>query len=134
MSIRSKLHHQWQEFKNDEPGKRFENQHDRMKKESRGLLIAQTLIGALLLAGGIVLLFIPGPGLLVMVFGLALIAGISRPLAKLLDRGEPPVRRAGHRAKVWWQHASRGAHASIIALAVVLASGAGFAAYHVWLA
>ncbi|HEY4179145.1 MAG TPA: PGPGW domain-containing protein [Kofleriaceae bacterium] len=134
MSVRAKLQHQWREFKNDQPGKRFENQHDRMAKESRGLLVAQTVIGALLLVGGIILLFIPGPGLLLMVFGLALIAGISRSLARLLDRAEPPVHRAAHRAKLWWKHASTAVHAALIAGAGVIASAAAFVAYRVWFA
>jgi hypothetical protein len=87
------LAQQWRSFKNDEPGKRFIHQRERMKKEGRGLTVALVALGALLFAGGVVLLFIPGPGLVLIVFGLALVSGVSSKLARLLYRTEPPVRR-----------------------------------------
>ena len=95
----SSLAQQWRSFKNDEPGKRFMHQRERMKQEGRGLAIALVALGILLLAGGFVLLFIPGPGLLLIVFGLALVAGVSSPLARLLDRTEPKLRRFGRRLR-----------------------------------
>lgn len=133
MSTLAKLESQWKAFKHDEPGHRFEHQHERMKKEGRALRVATTTLGAIFLAGGIVMLFIPGPGLLVAIFGLALIAGVSERLARLLDRIEPPLRRAGRRAKRWWSHAPMVSKVPLIALALALAGAAAFGAYRAWI-
>jgi hypothetical protein len=42
--------------------------------------------GLLLIAVGLALLVLPGPGLLVATFGLAMLAGESRRVANLMDR------------------------------------------------
>ncbi|MGE0398943.1 MAG: hypothetical protein AB7T06_19695 [Kofleriaceae bacterium] len=132
MSARAKLERQWKAFKHDEPGHRFEHQHERMKKRGRAFLVATTTLGALLLAGGLVMLFIPGPGILVAVFGLALIAGVSGRLAHGLDRAEPVVRRWARRAKRWWSRATVPAKAAVIAVAAIAAAAAALAAYRLW--
>jgi hypothetical protein len=134
MSALAKLESQWKAFKHDEPGHRFEHQHERMKQQGRALLVGTTTLGAILLVGGIVLLFIPGPGPLVSIFGLALLAGVSGTLARMLDRAEPPVRRWARRAKQRWTRASMPAKAALIALAVAAAGAAAFGAYRVWIA
>lgn len=134
MSALAKLESQWRAFKHDEPGHRFEHQHERMKKQGKGLLVGAAIVGGLLVAAGIVLLFIPGPGLLVSIFGLALVAGVSGRLARVLDRIEPPVRRAAKRAKRWWARASTPTKVALIAIAVALAGAAASGAYRVWIA
>lgn len=134
MSARAKLESQWKAFKHDEPGHRFEHQRVRMKENGRGLRVATTVIGSLLVASGLVMLFIPGPGLLVSFFGLALIAGVSRRLAHLLDRMEPVARRWAHRAKAAWKGASIPAKVALIAMAVGLAGAAAYGMYRWWLA
>ena len=68
-------------------GQRFRAHYDRLQQRPH---ILRTLLmiglGLLLLALGMVLLVLPGPGLLVGFVGAALIAGESRPAARLLDR------------------------------------------------
>ena len=61
----AKLEHQWREFAHDKPGQRFENQHRRLKRGGRAVSVGMAVVGALLVASGVVLLFVPGPGLLV---------------------------------------------------------------------
>lgn len=51
-------------------------------------------LGLLLLALGLVMLVLPGPGVLVGFAGAALIAGESRPAARLLDRIDLGLSRA----------------------------------------
>lgn len=97
------LKDQWRAFKHDEPGERFQRQHDRMQQCSHGLRVAQAIAGGILTLAGIVLLFIPGPGLLVMLFGLALLVGLSSTLASLLDRAEPALRREAARMHRGWR-------------------------------
>jgi len=68
-------------------GQRFRAHYDRMQQRPhlvRTLLVVGS--GLLLLALGMVMLVLPGPGLLVGFAGAALIAGESRPAARLLDR------------------------------------------------
>ena len=130
----AKLEQQWRAFKHDSPGHRFEHQHDRMKKSGKGFLVGAAIVGGLLVAGGVVLLFIPGPGLLLMVFGLALVAGVSKPLAKVLDRAEPVVRRWARAAKQWWKQAPIAVKIGIGAIALGLAGAAAYAAYRMWFA
>ena len=95
-----------------------------MKRQSKAVRFGALALGALLVAGGIVMLFVPGPGLLVSVFGLALFAGHSRRLARALDRAEPPLRRRARAVKRWWKARSRPVQVLIIAMVVLAAADA----------
>jgi len=68
-------------------GSRFRVYHERL--EQRPNLMRTMLVvggGLILLALGMIMLVLPGPGLLVAAIGLALIAGESMWVARLLDR------------------------------------------------
>ena len=54
------------------------------------------LIGLVLLLGGLLLLVLPGPGLLCLIAGLALLGADLPPLSAALDRGELQLR-------AWWR-------------------------------
>jgi hypothetical protein len=125
MSALAKLESQWKAFKHDAPGRRFEHQHERMKQNGRAWIVGTASLGAILLFGGIVMLFIPGPGLLVAIFGLALMAGVSESLAKALDRAEPALREKVNAAKTSWRTASRAEKGVLIGIgaAYVIAIG-----------
>lgn len=101
------LRSDWKCFKRDPAGERFERQHDRTRKRSPALRIALAVLGGLLIAGGVVLLFIPGPGLPVALLGVALVASASRRMARWLDRVEPALRRRWTRTKRWWKRRRR---------------------------
>src|SRR5262245_53526438 len=73
-----------------------------MKHRPRSHSLLAAIVGVLLRAAGGVLLFIPGPGRLLVVFGLALIASHSRRLSRLLDRAEPWLRSLARRVKRRW--------------------------------
>ena len=68
-------------------GSRFRAHYERMKTRPS---LMRTLIaigvGLVLLAAGLVMLVLPGPGLLVGTIGAALIAGESLLVARVLDR------------------------------------------------
>jgi uncharacterized protein (TIGR02611 family) len=59
-----------------------------------------TLVGVVLIAVGIVLLVLPGPGLLVMAVGLAVLATEYPAAQRLLDRIKGSVPVAAARARV----------------------------------
>ncbi len=129
-SLMQHLRREWRAFRGDSPGQRFKNQHRRMREAGSAKLRALAIgLGVVLLAGGVVLLFVPGPGLIVVVFGLALLAGESRTLAGLLDRAEPHVRRWHAGLRRWWGRRGWPARAAIIAGLAVLAAGAALLAW-----
>jgi hypothetical protein len=82
--------------------------------------------------GGIALLFIPGPGLLVILFGMGLLGGQSKTLARGLDRVEPPVRRAGRRLVRGFKRRSRVTQVMLVAIAALIAAAAAYGMYAWW--
>jgi hypothetical protein len=68
-------------------GTRFEARYRRLHGRHHPLrAFALAGLGLLLVAGGLVLLVLPGPGILVAAMGAALIAGESKTAARWLDR------------------------------------------------
>jgi hypothetical protein len=123
---------EWRAFKRDQPGKRFENQRRRMRNGPRALMVGQVVLGVLLIAGGGVLLVVPGPGLLFIVFGLALIAGLSKRLAGVLDRMEPPVRRAATATRDRWRALPMLAKVGLGAVAALVVAAFAYGMYRLW--
>ncbi|CAN5894395.1 hypothetical protein BH11MYX3_BH11MYX3_40800 [soil metagenome] len=103
-SMLSSMKRDWKAFKHDAPGTRFVAQNGRLQKRGTAAKVGLAIAGTVLLLGGVVLLFIPGPGLLVIVFGLALLAGLSSRLARTLDRAEPPLRQHAKQMRRGWHH------------------------------
>lgn len=97
----------WQHFKADPPGQRFVRQRERANRRSRAQTILFLVLGLVMVAGGIVLLVFPGPGIPLIVLGLALIASVSQRLARVLDRAEPALRRRWAAIKRWWKQRRR---------------------------
>lgn len=118
----AEVKHEWREFRHDTPGERFHNHRARMQKKSRKHAAVTIALGVLLLAGGFILLFIPGPGLLLIVFGLALVATHSTRLSDLLDRGEPALRRFGRRTVAGWKALPKWNKAALVTGGLVLLS------------
>jgi hypothetical protein len=76
-------------------GTRFRAYHERLAQRPnvmRTLLVVG--LGLILLALGMIMLVLPGPGLLVAAIGAALIAGESLTVARLLDRVDLCLTRA----------------------------------------
>ena len=87
----------WTALQQSEPGHRFQDRYNRRHAEDSGLkkfwgpvIIG---IGLLIIGVGILLLVIPGPGWVTITLGLALIAGESLMLAKILDVLELIIRK-----------------------------------------
>jgi hypothetical protein len=90
--LKRHLHH----FRHAEPGERFERlyreeERDRKSPAVRVLLIAVALV---VIAGGVVLMPLPGPGILIVAVGAGFLAMQSLAVARLLDRLEPKLRAA----------------------------------------
>jgi hypothetical protein len=79
-------------------GTRFRAYHERLAQRPnlmRTLLVVGS--GLILLALGLILLVLPGPGLLIAAIGAALIAGESLTVARFLDRIDSRVTRIWRR-------------------------------------
>ncbi len=104
-------HSRWHDFRRSRPGRRFQDAHARhLENELRVQGLRRWLLiglGFLLTVGGVVLLAFPGPGLLVALIGVSLIAREFLSVACLLDRAELALRPASLRARRWWRRTVR---------------------------
>lgn len=81
---------EWEAFRRSSPGQRFRERFERMKAVPRPAheRIARCLLGVIVMLVGIVLIPLPGPGWLIVGFGLTLLAQESRRIADFCDRVE----------------------------------------------
>jgi uncharacterized membrane protein YbaN (DUF454 family) len=119
MAALAEVKEEWRHFRSDEPGERFRRHRERMQLKSRTHGIVALALGVLLIAVGVVLLFLPGPGTPLIVFGTGLFASHSLRLSNALDRAEPKVRARSHRAIGWWRARSRAERGLLIAGAIL---------------
>jgi hypothetical protein len=90
------------EIIHSQPGRRFQERYRRMhsKGTSAWKRCAFVAAGILLTLVGVFFLAVPGPGIPILVVGLALVAQESSTLARGLDRTEVRLRR-------WWKKVRR---------------------------
>ena len=87
-------HPSWRDFWSARPGERFTRRYERLDGRGRhpvGRLLRGAL-GMLLVALGIVFGLLPGPGFVPALAGLALLAGESQRIARVLDGLEVRLR------------------------------------------
>lgn len=88
------LKQEWRALSHSRPGKRFQTRYEKKQRGGRSRGRTLKLAAAIaLIAVGIVLLVIPGPGSVLMVVGAAMLAEESARVARALDAGEMRVRR-----------------------------------------
>jgi uncharacterized protein (TIGR02611 family) len=87
----------WQRFKQSKPGHRFQDHHYRCQRAYRSRSYLRGLFGIawglLVVVGGVIAVPAPGPGWLIILLGLGVIAGESLFFARSLDRVEVILRR-----------------------------------------
>ena len=86
----------WKILRENRPGNRFQARYryrENQSVSSRVKRVVKIIIGIALIPLGILLWFVPGPGWLIIFIGLALLAGRSKTLSRLLDRAELFVRK-----------------------------------------
>jgi uncharacterized protein (TIGR02611 family) len=122
-----KFKEQWRSFSEDEPGHRFQDHYHERKKTRRNPLRRIWLmgLGLLIMIGGVVLLFIPGPGILIIFIGAGMMAEESLFMARLLDGVEVRLRRLYEKTRAFWQRAATPVKVLAVLLTLaVLAAGA----------
>lgn len=119
---------EWRLLTADRPGYRFVGQFRRSQRDhSLARRVVRVVFGVVLVAAGVVMLFAPGPGWLVIFFGLGMFASESCALARFLDRTEVVVRTVAKRLRAWWRSASLPARAATV-VTVLAFVGLGSAA------
>ena len=90
------------EITHSQPGRRFQERYQRKHAEKGSFWkrCGWVCAGIVLTLVGVFFLAVPGPGIPILVVGLALIAQESATMARLLDRTEIRLRR-------WWKKLRR---------------------------
>lgn len=98
----------WHHFRDAEPGKRFLLHYRRHQAGSRSKLATAgyLALGVVMVAAGVLGLIIPGPGLLGIALGFAVLAQESEKASKALDRLELWIRHQVAAFRKWWGKAS----------------------------
>jgi uncharacterized protein (TIGR02611 family) len=98
----------WKRLIHAPPGVRFQRQHRAHRRRHRNgwSRLATTVGGLVIIAVGIVALPAPGPGLLIIALGAALLARESGPVARWFDRLEVRLRRLIARAVAVWRRST----------------------------
>lgn len=91
--IRRELHR----IRAEDPGERFERTHERHRIRNHALRITLITFGCVVMVLAAVTFWVPGPNFVIVLAGLALVAGQWRAAARMLDRGELAIRH-------WHQH------------------------------
>lgn len=125
------LKEEWAKFKGSEPGTRFIEYHRRVKKASTRSRVLRIALGLVLFGVGVLMLFIPGPGLLFMVFGLACFGGESAWISIRLDKLELKARAAWKWLKRKWNAMPTRGKVATVVVALAVAAFAVWGAYKV---
>ena len=89
------LKQSWQRFRSGLPGRRFQQQF-RLRQRFRSGAARKVFFisaGILLAAVGVFLLFVPGPGIIILLVGAVLVAQQSSLAARAFDRIEIRLRK-----------------------------------------
>jgi hypothetical protein len=99
----------WRELRRGDPGRRFRERYERRHKRSHpnGRKWSAIIFGALIVLAGIVLLPLPGPGMLVIAAGALLMAEESLAIARALDAIEVRARNLLGRRTRWQRSGNR---------------------------
>ena len=118
----------WRRLKAGKPGRRFEQEFRRRQAVGRRPIQKVLLIvgGLLFIAAGFLLLFIPGPGLLVLLIGGFLIAQQSLLAAQVLDWIEVRSRKAIAWSLRLRRRSSTTLKVMLVVLTVVMLGAVGF--------
>lgn len=113
----------WQQFRDEAPGRRFRERYRRRQEQECGWLdprrLFNVVVGLALVFGSAFFGWVPGPGILTFFLGLAMIASEFHPVARGLDWGEMKTRRLGRGCRDFWRKSSNPLRALIVVVALV---------------
>jgi hypothetical protein len=119
----------WRRFKQSEPGHRFQDHHRYQQGHSGSRSCLRGFFGIfgglLVVAGGIIAVPGPGPGWLVILLGLGMVAGESMFFACLFDQAEVKLRGFIRRAVGLWRISPTSVRILIVVGLVTCATATG---------
>lgn len=135
-SMLKRLKESWRRLRAGTPGRRFQQQHSRRQESGRSPLKKAlfVVVGLLLMAVGIFLLFVPGPGLVVLLLGALMVAQQSLLAARALDWAEVRALKLLDPSLRVWRRSSRALKILVVVFALVVAGAVGFGAFKLLLA
>jgi uncharacterized protein (TIGR02611 family) len=119
------LKESWEEFRESNPGRRFQDRYHRRRQNERGHILKRILLvilGAALALGSLFLAPLPGPGFATVFLGLAILAGELLPAARFLDWAELRLRRFASFVGKVWRSSLLGKAAVVVAIALIAAA------------
>lgn len=125
----------WQEFKEGEPGHRFQARYHRRRQDEQGhalLRIFNIGLGSVIAVGSLALAPLPGPGFLTVFLGLAIVAGELLYAARFLDWCELWIRGLTRFIRRVWRMGIAG-KVAVTVVALILAAGLLYLAYYLLL-
>jgi uncharacterized protein (TIGR02611 family) len=125
----------WRQLVEEKPGKRFKNLHEKMHTRETSPCLRWTLpiLGFVIAVAGLIMIPAPGPGTIILFFGLGMIATECRPLAHWLDGIEVMARAVRREFLSWWRQSSHWSKAGFEALITIILAATGYVGYHIFL-
>src|SRR5687768_16912343 len=121
-SLLKNIKKRWQSLKRGEPGKRFQDEYDKRHgaDASRAKKIGILAAGVIVLVAGIILMPAPGPGILIVAIGAAMVSQESKFAARVLDGVEVKGRALIEWALGIWKRAPLAGKAGIVLVTLLL--------------
>jgi hypothetical protein len=113
-----------------DPGRRFEDAHERHRIDNHVVRITMIVVGFIIATGGVATFWLPGPQVVIVVAGLAIMASQWRVVARLLDRIEMLGRRWHEQRWQPYPHKARAKVVGTIAFVVVVVLLVWFSSEH----
>lgn len=133
MSMIERTKQSWQDFKESDPGRRFQDRYDRRQEAEHGRwdkrAIINVVLGIAIAAGGLLLVPAPGPGWIVTFLGLGLLASEFGPVARGLDWTELKLRGVAEWARGTWDRSSIPVKALLVLAGLAILGALGYGAY-----
>jgi hypothetical protein len=123
----------WRHFTSSKPGDRFQVRYYYRKQSGPGRLsrFFNIVVGSVLVIFSAFFGWAPGPGIVTLVIGLAMVGGEFLTVARFLDWGEVRLRILAHFVGVVWRSSTIG-KALIVLVVLILVATFGYVIYSVF--
>ena len=131
-----RIRNSWCRFKQSKSGQRFQDLYHRRQRQSKGRFNATKLfnvVGGIAIAlAGLFLVPAPGPGWVIVFFGLGLLGCEFLPIARFLDGAELKVRDWLAKAKAIWAQLPIVSKVLISLLVAIVIVALGYGTYYLF--
>ena len=125
----------WRELQQGRPGHRFQSRYERTRRAEHrsgaGLRILLVVLAFVLIAIGVILLVIPGPGIPFLLLGGGLLATESQSVARFMDWCEVRGRRVAAWGARHWKRLPVPARVVLMFLGTCCSAATAYVAYRV---